>query len=163
MLQRAGFDRIEIDETAHTAAFVVKARLNKSAVSMSEAVAAEMKEQVRELAAFWSGIKQRIEAFEAQLSPEAPRGIYGAGIYGNFIFSCLREPERLTCFLDQNKFLVGTEIKGVPVRHPSDIPAELQTLMIGLNPKSAHGIIAQVEAFKGRNISYFFLDARDAA
>jgi SAM-dependent methyltransferase len=163
MLQRAGFDRIEIDETAHTAAFVVKARLNKSAVSMSEAVAAEMKEQVRELATFWSGIKQRIEAFEAQLSPEAPRGIYGAGIYGNFIFSCLREPERLTCFLDQNKFLVGTEIKGVPVRHPSDIPAELQTLMIGLNPKSAHRIIAQVEAFEGRNISYFFLDARDAA
>lgn len=158
MLTRAGFGEIEIDEQAHNAAFVVSARIDKVTAPVAAAVRPEMADEVARIADFWSGIKNRIQAFEAGLDQDQPRGIYGAGIYGNFIFSCLRDPGRVSCFLDQNRFLVGTQIKGVPVRHPGDVPDDLAALLIGLNPNSARRIIAGVPTLQGREIIHFYLD-----
>ncbi len=163
MLKRAGFRDVEIDETAHAAAFVVHARLDKAGAkspepAKPEPAKVEMKENLLQIVGFWERLKGRIQAFEASLAPDAGRVIYGAGIYGNYIFSCLREPQKIAAFLDQNKFLAGKEIKGVPIRDPADVPAGTDAVLVGLNPKSGRDIIANVSSLQGQGYSFLFLD-----
>ena len=163
MLATAGFSDIHVDATAHIAAFVVTARLDRSIRPQMPVVAPDMQSSAQGLAAFWGGIKDRIQAFEAGLGADATRAIYGGGIYGNFIFSCLRAPDRVACFLDQNKFLAGKDVKGVPIRNPGDVPEGLSALLVGLNPKSARRIIGEVPSLQDRDLDIFFLDEPDAA
>ena len=158
LLDRAGFDDIDIDETAHAAAFVVKARLDKSKATATLSPAPVRGKDVVAIADFWGGIKARIAGFESSLPAGAPVAIYGAGIYGNFIYSCLKSPENVACFLDQNKFLIGSEVKGAPVLHPNDLPDGVQTVLVGLNPKFARRAIGDVAGLTGRDLTLFFLD-----
>jgi len=162
MLSQAGFVDIDIDEASHAAAFVVCARIDKKSLPRLAIPSPEMEDEVRRLSDFWSGLKDRIQTFEAALDDAQPRAIYGAGIYGNFIFSCLKQPDRLACFLDRNKFLTGSEVKGVTIRHPADAPNDLQALFVGLNPKIAREMMGQVSSFANKNLRYFFLDAQQA-
>lgn len=163
MLSQAGFVDIDIDEQAHAAAFVVCARIDKTNPPKVAPSIPEMEGEARRLADFWGGIKDRIQSFEAALDDAQPRGIYGAGIYGNFILSCLKQPERVACFLDQNKFLIGTEVNGVKIRHPMDAPDDLDALLVGLNPKIARRVMSEVSSFESKNLTYFFLDEQWAA
>lgn len=154
----AGFDEIDIDETVHTAAFVVSARLNKAnPVGAAQPHPARGQEALA-IAGFWSGIKARIAGFEASLPTGTPMAIYGAGVYGNFIFSCLKSPENLVCYLDKNKHLVGETLNGVPIVHPDDLPDHVDAVVIGLNPKIARRSIGEVTSFAGRDLNLFFLD-----
>jgi len=65
------------------------------------------------IADFRRGIKTRIAGFKAALAAGTSGATYGAGIYGNFICSCLKSPKKAACFLDQNEFLIGSTVKGV--------------------------------------------------
>ena len=137
---------------------MVSARLDKSKPAGTAIAATPTQAQkVRDIADFWGGIRQRIQAFEAALAPGTQIAIYGAGIYGNFIFSCLKSPERVGRFLDQNRFLTGTRIKGIEVVHPGDLPDDITTVLVGLNPKHARRIIAEVPGFAGRDLEFFYL------
>ena len=157
MLHQTGFVAIAIDEKAHPATFVVCARIDKVASVKVATSSPAMEDEVRKLANFWGGAKDWIQTFEATLDDAQPRSIYGAGVYGNFILSCLKKPELVTCFLDQNKFLIGSEIKGLPIRHPADAPDNLSALFVGLNPKIAREAMGQVSSFADKNLNFFFL------
>lgn len=157
MLARAGFAEIEIDTEVHAAAFVVKARLDPEAAQVPD-VTPQMRAEVEGLATFWGGIKDRIQAFEADLPADLPIHVYGAGIYGNFILSCMARGDEVRGFLDQNKFLIGKQVNGLPVVHPSDLPEGPCALLVGLNPKRARDIIASIPALTGRPLEVFFLE-----
>ncbi|WP_420408254.1 class I SAM-dependent methyltransferase [Hoeflea sp.] len=155
MLERAGFGEIEIDEEAHAAAFVVRSR------SGAKQVAADIPgsgKAVADLAEFWSGAWKRVTDQEAELAPDQPIAIYGAGIYGNFILSCLANPGRVACFLDQNRFLHGKELNGVRIMHPDDLPDDVAAVFVGLNPLNARRIIASVSSLQERNLPCYFLN-----
>ncbi|WP_322989077.1 hypothetical protein [Hoeflea sp.] len=111
-----------------------------------------------ELAKFWSTARQRIVEQERGLAPDDRIAIYGAGIYGNFIRSCLANPDRVTCFLDQNRFLQGKELNGVPIVHPDNLPDDAGAVFVGLNPLNARRIIASVESLQSRKVPCFFLN-----
>lgn len=157
MLARAGFAEIDIDTEAHAAAFVVKARLDPKAAVVPQ-VTPQMRAEVEGLATFWGGIKDRIQAFEAALPADLPIHVYGAGIYGNFILSCMARGDEVRGFLDQNKFLIGKSVNGLPVMHPSDLTEGPGALLVGLNPKRARDIIASIPALQGRPLEVFFLE-----
>lgn len=92
------------------------------------------------------------------MPPNAETAIYGAGFYGAFIVSCLKEPDRVVCHLDQNIYLHGREINGRPILVPAQLPPHVHHVWVGLNPAHARQIIGEVDALKARSMSFLFLE-----
>lgn len=163
LLQGAGLVVESIDDTAHRGAFVVVAR--RAAEPLLTALPAGFSQQVQDwlirlqgVASFWSNAATRVRQQEAELPPDAPVAIYGAGFYGAFVVSCLKDPQRVVCHLDQNIYLQGRELNGRPILAPAQLPTHIRHLWVGLNPAHARRIIAQVEALASRQLFYFFLE-----
>ncbi|MEL6104085.1 MAG: class I SAM-dependent methyltransferase [Pseudomonadota bacterium] len=158
LLANDGFDEIEIDDTVHASAYVVSARLSGNAASVpTKPGFPDRKSSAEELAAFWGGIKSRITAFEASVSSDVPLVIYGAGIYGHFILSCLKQPERVIHFLDQNVYLHGIRIGDAEVIHPDKLTSERAAILVGLNPRNARRIIEGIPALNADGRELLFL------
>jgi FlaA1/EpsC-like NDP-sugar epimerase len=163
LLLRNGFTDIDIDATSHEAAFVVYATLAQEmdgvsvgSANIDTAEILESKDAVMKMAGYWSDVVGRIQAFEASID-EGALAIYGAGFYGNFIATAMRHPERITCFIDQNRHLQDTNIRNRPVLSPDGIPSEVKHVLVGMNPQRARDNIAQIELWKSLNLNYFFL------
>ena len=100
----------------------------------------------------------RVAALEAAAEFAVhPVAIYGAGFYGAFISASLAHPNRVACLLDQNPFLKGKQFNGSPILPPEELPDDVRTLFVGLNPAHAKGIINDIPALSGRTLRYFFL------
>ncbi len=163
LLKEVGLVVESIDETAHRGAFVVVARRLDEPEQM--ALPAEFSHDVQHwlsrfqgIASFWSNAAERVRSQEAQLPPDAETAIYGAGFYGAYIVSCLKEPQRVVCHLDQNVYLQGRELDGRPILTPAQLPKHIRNIWVGLNPIHGRQIIGQVDALKKRSMSFFFLD-----
>jgi 2-polyprenyl-3-methyl-5-hydroxy-6-metoxy-1,4-benzoquinol methylase len=163
LLSGAGLVVESIDDTAHRGAFVVVARSVNKAEPMG--LPAEFSHNVQDwlsrfqgMASFWSNAAERVRAQEAQLPPDAETAIYGAGFYGAFVVSCLKEPQRVVCHLDQNVYLQGRELNGRPIFLPAQLPVHIQNVWVGLNPTHARQIVSQVDALKARSMSFLYLE-----
>ncbi|MEP3437324.1 MAG: methyltransferase domain-containing protein [Hoeflea sp.] len=157
MLERAGFSDIEIDERAHACAFVVTCKAIAAGSHTGQEIPGS-KAAIDRLTEFWSTARERVAEQERALAADSRIAIYGAGIYGNFILSCLSQPERVACFLDQNRFLHGSDLNGVRILKPEDCPEDTGTVFVGLNPLNARQIISSVESLQSRNLTFYFLD-----
>lgn len=159
-LADAGLEMVEIDENAHRGAFVILARKpiepSPPAMPGPEAIA-ETCARLSALADYWSGAAARVRGFEAGLPPGAAIAVYGAGFYGAFIASSLVDPGRIACHLDQNPYLQGRSLDGRPVLAPADLPNDVATVLVGLNPAHARDVIAGIPALGARNLEYFYL------
>jgi SAM-dependent methyltransferase len=163
LLLRNGFTNIDIDATSHVAAFVVSATLAQEtsndqfrSVKIDDVEVCKNKDAVLKMADYWSDVIGRIQAFEASIN-EGSLAIYGAGFYGNFIATAMLHPEKIACFIDQNRHLQNTKIRDRSVLSPEDIPAEVKHVLVGMNPQQSRENIAQLDSWKSRNLNYFFL------
>ncbi len=85
-----------------------------------------------------------------------PIAIYGAGFYGSVIAARLANtPE---CFLDRNPFLQGQLHLNSPVLSPEDCPADVKTVVVGLNPKRAREILSSNIAWLPEQAELIYLD-----
>lgn len=158
LLERHGFDDIEVDDESHDAAFVVKASLcaTPKAQLTEIAMAHELHAAARSMADYWQRIIVRIREYENGLGGGAV-AIYGAGFYGNFIASSLVRSDRIVCFVDRNKHLQGKELNGVPILSPKQMPHNVTHVFVGLNPQIAHTNIEAIQDWDKRWLSYFYL------
>lgn len=161
LLGEAGLELLEIDANAHRGAFVIVARRPlRSTVSRPQLLNAEIQRICNEhsnIADFWKNASTKIRAYEASLTGDAPIAVYGAGFYGAFISSNLDHPDRIVCYLDQNRFLHGKEFNMRPILSPCDLPADVRTLLVGLNPAHSKAIISDIPALSSRLLNYFYL------
>jgi SAM-dependent methyltransferase len=159
LLAQTGFEVISIDENAHNAAFVVMARkmTNKINFVADANLLTQDKQNVTDMAKFWAGLQNQIQNFEATITDEEV-AIYGAGVYGNFIASCLKETSKIKYFVDQSVFLQGKKVLDKPVIAPNQLPETIKTVYVGLNPINAKNNIANIESWKSRQNNYFFLN-----
>lgn len=158
MLMSAGFGDIAIDAAAHAAAFVVTCRKAVMSDSSVTPVGGDRIAEVSDLVDFWGKAKARIQAAEAGLPQEAIVAIYGAGIYGNFVRTCLRKPESVAGFMDQNRYLHGRLINGLTVFKPAELASSVAVVFVGLNPRIARDAMSKVEAVTERSLPCIFLD-----
>lgn len=158
MMSRHGFEVEEIDTQTHSSAFIVVAKklAEIPVYSVSDSEVATAESSALEIASYWSSITERIVKFESE-NLEAQSAIYGAGFYGSFIYSSLRNPDRILYCLDQNPHLHGRNFFGVPILFPEEIPDSIKRVYIGLNPKHARQIISELPAFSGRDLELLFL------
>lgn len=160
LLRANGFSVVEISDSAHRGALVFMARKLDQRADVQAPAHAEVHaiaQSARRIADFWQHAGFRVQAFEQTLAPDAPVALYGAGFYGAFIASWLRQPQRIRCVIDQNGFLQGRQLHGAPVIAPAALPTDIQTLLVGLNPAHAPKVIGDIAAFAGRALNFFYL------
>jgi SAM-dependent methyltransferase len=163
LLSQHGFSNIDIDEEVHESAFVVKATLTalndkKNTILSKDQIQQipKLKDSAIGMSGYWTDVIDRIQLFEMDVA-EDKLAVYGAGFYGNFIATAMKDPKKITCFIDQNKHLTNTEINGKPVLDPENIPKDVKHVLVGMNPELAKENIDQIEALKALNLNYFFL------
>lgn len=148
-----------IDFESHVGALVFVAQ--KSSTSSASAFDAnEISETLSTLlqsAEYWRKAGERIANFEENLPEDEHVAIYGAGFYGAFIASNLRRPEQAICHLDQNPFLHGKNFNGRRVLPPSELPIDIATILVGLNPRHASSSIAAIPALQRPGLQFFYL------
>jgi SAM-dependent methyltransferase len=158
LLIHAGFCDPDVDSMVHDAAFVVKAQLPatlREVFTTDHNDLSEQRASALKMAHYWSEIVRRIREFEREVADGC--AIYGAGFYGNFIATSLVAPERIRCFVDQNRFLQGTQLHGRPVLAPQGLPLDVKYVLVGLNPRNSRSSIEAISSWRDRNLTYFFL------
>lgn len=159
MLARAGFAEIDIDSLSHAAAFVVSCRkVETSSPALPVEPTVDRTNEVVGLVDFWGQAKSRIQNAEEQLPEASAVAIYGAGIYGNFIRTCLRRPKQVIGFMDQNRYLHGRSVNGLTVHPPNALVDGVGAIFVGLNPKIARRAMAELSETLGRDLPCIFLD-----
>lgn len=161
LLTSAGLDVQDVDADAHRGAFVFVAKrsahTNTTSWSADEQEVDDITRQLRELAEFWGSAGERLRNAEKSTVRDAELAVYGAGFYGAFIKSCLSQPERIRCFIDQNPYLQGGKLDGVPIVPPEALAEDIHNVFVGLNPAHAKKIIKSVAAFEARDLAYFYI------
>ncbi len=132
LLSDHGFGDISIDSDSHRGALVFSAIKGGSPTPVQ---VEDIRTQAKTIAQYWTSIDDRIQTMER--TARQPAAIYGAGFYGAYIFNTLENPHNIACFIDQNPWLVGRTMFRKPIIAPADLPADIATLYVGLNP--AHG------------------------
>ncbi|MEO8002988.1 MAG: class I SAM-dependent methyltransferase [Arenimonas sp.] len=155
LLTRHGFGKIDIDAVTHRGALVFTAR--KEGPSSERTNVGSAITQSIALAKYWTEIGSRIKASEPGKEP-GPSAIYGSGFYGAYIFSTLKQPERVECFLDRSPYQQGKALFGKAILAPENLPAGTKTLFVGLNPAIARDVMASMSWPNCPDLKLVFLD-----
>lgn len=168
LLRQCGLESVAVDREAHRGALVIVARKPARASAGASSPRGDMtsglndvQNESNRLAQFWSTIDDRIQDAE-QRHAGRDVAIYGSGFYGAFIFSAMRDSSRVRCFLDRSPYQQGKTLFGKPIVAPEALPADVQVLFIGLNPKIARPTIAQLDGTWGAALETVFLDGQGA-
>lgn len=158
LMAKAGFKIMQIDDESHTAALIVIAKKSNEFIEpmMDAALVEETNRKAIDIAHYWRQAAENIQRFEAE-SRGGRMAIYGAGVYGNFIASCLKQLDNVQCFVDQNPFLQGKRILGKPILAPSQLMPEVDIILVGLNPLNARISIDAIQEWQQFKYSYFYL------
>lgn len=159
LLADAGFGEIEIDAASHRGAFVVtavKGMAPPAPVARHEIEA--LRRRVVDLAGYWDAAGTRLAAAEAAAPAGARAAIYGAGFYGAFIYASLARPDAVACFLDRNPHQQGRALFDVPIVAPENLPGDVGTLYIGLNPAIARQAMSGAAVLDRPGLAAAFLD-----
>lgn len=159
----AGFDHVTIDGDSHGGAWVVQARRPRATAPVGAGTVTSTSAEVQrsgteaaELASFWDGARGRVHAAEQSIDDRA-FAIYGAGFYGSYVHASLTRPDRVRAFVDQSPHIQGTQHQGVTVVSPAELPAEVTDVIIGLNPRQARSIVADIVSWHDRSLQFHFL------
>jgi 2-polyprenyl-3-methyl-5-hydroxy-6-metoxy-1,4-benzoquinol methylase len=156
----AGFEDLQIDETAHVAAYVIDAKKGPSP-SVPRSPESDVARYVCEAlgyAAFWSGAGDAVAAFEHDIARGRKSAIYGSGLYGVFIAGRLADPSNLAYFLDQNPHQQAKRIFERQVLPPDALGDDIEVVYAALNPARAREIIAGVPSIHRRPRDVFYLE-----
>jgi SAM-dependent methyltransferase len=156
LLESNGFAVEQIDGECHPGAWVfVGRKAANQAPPTTSPVAAQLKQQAARMAAFWASFGDRVREFEDRHAGKSSV-VYGSGFYAMYLMTCLRQPERVVCFLDQNPHRQRQQLLGRAIRSPGQVPAEASTLYVGLNPRIAKSAMAAVPALNTRPFDFFY-------
>ncbi len=154
LLASVGFSELVIDDTSHAGAFIftgVKGgvRNDSQPVCLQSHI-----QQVDEIVDYWNQFRSRVLRFEESLGENTPVAIFGSGFYGAWIYSCLKHPEKVCCFLDSNPHRQRHKLMGVEIIPPDKIPDHVRAVYAGLNPRLAKRIISEI--YKDANHAFFY-------
>jgi 2-polyprenyl-3-methyl-5-hydroxy-6-metoxy-1,4-benzoquinol methylase len=154
-----GFEPQVIDATRHQSAFVVHARRTDAAPDTGPSAdrkVADLRAAVLAMAHTIDDFATRTRDFEGE-HPDAKAAIYGSGFYGAYVTTLLHHPDRIRCYVDQNPHRHGHQLFGKPIVTPRDLPADIDTIYVGLNPRVARSALAAVTEWRDRNLEFNYL------
>lgn len=153
LLQIYGFGSIQIEDDLFRGALIVTAKLQKSKIE--EVEHENESASVLSLAEYWKHETKNLQASEIK---EKKIAIYGAGIYGLFIYSMLKDRAQIVCFIDQNPFLNGERHEGIAIVDPKNVPDGVDTIFVGLNPRISKKAISETDFnFNKSEVEFVYL------
>ncbi len=144
-----------IDDQVHRGAFVVTAKHRQSDESLLQE-GGPIRHEIKEISQFWSEASRNIQNFESKNRSKLV-AIYGAGFYGAFIANNLINKDNLKVFVDKNPFLHDSSLLNKKIIAPENLPNDIETLYVGLNPAHARNIIQNVAELNKPSMNLFFL------
>ncbi|MBA5778532.1 methyltransferase domain-containing protein [Stappia sp. F7233] len=161
-VRRSGLSLTGLDAESFRGAYLVTASQRADTVEKANFDPSIGCASAKEIADSWTEAASRIES-AAKMHSGKKMAIYGAGFYGSFIAQRLKHvAPRPAYFIDSNQHLQGSSIFGIPVISPSDVPADIAVIFVGLNPIHARRIISCNQALaKGRFEFAYIFDALD--
>lgn len=159
LLTAAGFSNIVIDEQAHSGAFVVqaiKAPPNEPPRERGVEVG-KVVDKAAEMAKYWGKFASRIRELEVEHKHAEHVSIYGSSFYGTFLHSCLQEPDRVACFIDQNPHRWSKTHMGKTIVPPEKLPEVVNLIYVALNPAVAREQeLERIPAWQDRSLSFLY-------
>jgi SAM-dependent methyltransferase len=158
-LARAGLKLDRLERGAYRGAYVVVASLATGEVTATDRtlLARELAE-LAGIAALWRDVRKIVDAEAATLASRK-LAIYGAGFYGTFIAAALENRIRPTCFLDRNPHAQKAPHLGLAVLDPAALPADVDAVFAGLNPRIARDVLERWKRDIGRpDLQMIYLD-----
>jgi 2-polyprenyl-3-methyl-5-hydroxy-6-metoxy-1,4-benzoquinol methylase len=152
----AGFGDIKVDRQCYAAGLVITARPKADRDAQTQDAAAAVV-AAKEIATFWSRAGAHLDDAAASVAARKS-AIYGAGFYGSFIVSRVGAVGNVICFVDRNPHLQGALHLGLPVVPPEALPADVDVVYAGVNPRAARSILENVSEWRGRPIRRLYLD-----
>jgi SAM-dependent methyltransferase len=155
---RAGLAIERIDASALPGAFAVLAAPAEGAKPAPDRTGIDaMVMRIRDEAETWREICRQLDVAAAMMD-RRPVAIFGAGFYGALILSRIAARAPVACFLDNNPHLQGTMQFGIRIVPPSDLPPDIETVLVGLNPGRARAIAAAEASLRRPGLRLIFLD-----
>lgn len=154
LLALMGFTQIDVDAQAHRGALVFHARKGAAPVALPDTT--QVQDKAQQLADYWKQMDTSILATE-EAAGETPVAVYGSGFYGAYIAQHLRHPERIQCFLDRSPYQQGKTLHGKPIIAPEQLPAQVRTVYVGLNPMIAKAALSDQPWLAGREMDLKFV------
>ncbi len=159
LFAKAGFETVEIDDSSHFGAYIAigkKVSRESLEFQVNSLDLVNVVDSAKETANYWNTLQDKICRFEESVSGQKA-AIYGAGVYGSFIATCLKNLDNIQCFIDQNPLLHGTTTFNKPIIPSDELSAETKIIYVGLNPKIARINIDNIYAWHDKNYRYLFL------
>lgn len=158
-LEKAGLKMESIDATRLRGAYIIVASLKDEREQTGLPSKADISTQLDSLkncVTSWHTAERLItEAKERSVGRKA--AIYGAGVYGTFVFSRLQPSEDVVCFLDRNPHVYGRNHLGLPILSPDELPDDVSVLYVALNPAIARDAIRSLGFDKRENLHLIYL------
>ena len=155
-LNRAGLSVLKIENDPLLCSFFVLAKVGTHQINRTSSVSNAV-DRNREICLFWKRAGERLRGRLQQHKIEAC-AIYGAGFYGSWLKLQIEDSCNLTVFVDMNERLWGNRHLGLAIVSPADLPSNVKTVFVGLNPLRARQIIASVVPFQKIPLNFVWLD-----
>lgn len=158
-LAGAGLKLDRLERGAYRGAYLaVASRAHGQAAALDRALLARELAELFEIAALWRDVRGIVDAEAAALASRK-LAIYGAGFYGTFIAAALESRIRPACFLDRNPHAQKAPHLGLAVLDPAALPADVDTVFAGLNPRIARDVLERWKRDIGRpDLEMIYLD-----
>jgi SAM-dependent methyltransferase len=135
LLRMSGFDDIAIDTHRYSAGLTFTARCHRPSCD-------QQVKKLLEISAQWTSRRDRIRQFEDE-HRNVDSAIFGAGVNGAFVLSCLENRTRVKVLIDNNPHLHGVSRFGCEIVSPKNLPMNVQVVYSALNPEAALSILSK--------------------
>ncbi len=159
LFAKAGFETVEIDVSSHFGAYIAigkKVSQNSLELEIDSISLANVVKAAKETAKYWNTLQDKICQFEQSVVGQKA-AIYGAGVYGSFIATCLKNLDNVQCFIDQNPLLHGTTTFDKPIIPNNDLLEHIKVIYVGLNPSIAKQVVEGFSEWQEKVSSILFL------
>lgn len=158
-LARTGLKLDRLDRGTYRGAYVIVAsRATEKPAAADGALLARELAELRDIAALWRDVRAIVDSEVAALASRK-LAIYGAGFYGTFIAAALDSRIRPACFLDRNPHAQKAPHLGLAVLDPTALPADVDAVFAGLNPRIAREVLERWKRDIGRpDLEMIYLD-----
>lgn len=158
-LEKAGMKMESIDATCLRGAYIIVASLKderEQTVLPSKRDVSTQLAKLKACVTSWR-LAERLIAEAREKSVGKKAAIYGAGVYGTFIFSRLHSGEGVICFLDRNPHVYGRDHLGIPILSPDELLDDVNVLYVALNPAIARDVMKSLGFDKRENLDVIYL------
>jgi len=157
-LRSQGFAVDNLSDQLHQSALVATAtKVSETTLDLAPELTQTQQDfdLLQQACAYWSDYFEGSGALQAALTGQKV-AIYGASFYGSLAFSVLSDPAPISCFVDRSPFLQGRQRFGRPIVAPGDLPQDIDTIVMGVNPVHAQAILATVAEWINRDLKIVY-------